>query len=320
MSALRRSEVFATMSLGELKAIAERSRLHAYGAGETIFDRDDPGDALFVVVEGTVRIVNRGDEGEASVIAELVAGDTFGELDLLDQTPRDATAIAGGDAVVVRFPARGVRFDAAFEGEPAVLAALLFASLRVIAGRIRNANALIKENSPWVQEARRQVYGDKLTGLYNKAFLEEKLSDWFKGEGPVALLMLKPDNFKLINDTWGHEAGDAVLRLMATELSRHLRDTEAAARYTGNEFAAVLPLSDRAASLRRAEEIRAALERLDLSPIVGATQVRLSTSFGVALFPEHGASGEALIAAAVGLPLLGRQKGGGAILFPEDAR
>jgi diguanylate cyclase (GGDEF)-like protein len=320
MSALRRSEVFATLSLGELKAIGERSRLHAYRAGETIFDRGDPGDALFVVVEGTVRIVNKGEEGEASVIAELVAGDTFGELDLLDQTPRDATAVAASDGIVARFPARGVSFDTAFEGEPAVLAALLFASLRVIAGRIRNANALIKENSPWIQEARRQVYGDKLTGLSNKAFLEERLPGYLKGGVPAALLMIKPDNFKQINDTWGHEAGDAVLRLMATELSRHLREGEVAARYAGNELAAVLPGSDRTAALRRAEEIRAAFGRLDLSPVVGATRVRLSASIGIAVFPEHGATGEALIAAAIGLPLLGRQKGGGAILFAEATR
>ena len=222
MAALRTSELFESLGDEELLAVAERSRLYAYKAGQVIFAPGEPGDAEFVVVEGTVRILETGPEGVVTVIAEMVAGDTFGEIDLLDQTDRNATAVAGEDAVVLRFPAAGTRFDTTFSRRPEILARILFSSLRVVAGRIRRANALIKENSPWIQEAQRQVYGDKLTGLLNKTFLEERLPALLDQGQPVALIMLKPDNFKMINDTYGHEAGDAVLRLMAVELGRHV--------------------------------------------------------------------------------------------------
>jgi len=319
-AALRQSELFASLGEAELAAIADRSRLCAFNTDEVIFETGGPGDALFVVVSGVVRILEATPESGTSVVAELVPGDNFGELDLLDQTDRNATALSGADTVVLRFPGPGIRFETTFSRRPEVLAQILFSSLRVVAGRIRRANALIKENSPWIQEAQRQVYGDKLTGLFNKTFLEERLPGALRGDGPVALLMLKPDNFKLINDTWGHEAGDSVLRLMAVELRRHLSDKDMAARYVGNALAVVLPGGDRAAAARKADEIRAALNGLDLSPIVGAGGVRLTASFGVAVFPEHGVDREALIAAAADLPLVGRARGGNVVLFPEDAR
>jgi diguanylate cyclase len=318
MSALRRSELFSAVGLRELQAAAERSRVCTYPAGQAIFGKGDPGDALFVVIEGSVRVLGDDDGGRQSVIAELVPGDTFGEVDLLDNTPRDATAIAATDTAVVRFPADGRRLDRVFAADPGVLAEILFSSMKVIAGRIRRANALIKENSPWIQEARRQAYGDKLTGLYNKAYLEERLPALLKAGGPTALVLLKPDNFKQINDTYGHEAGDTVLRLMAAELARQVHGQEFAARHVGNALAVALPACGRTEALKRAQAIHSALQALDLSPAVPGADVRLSVSLGVTIAPDHGHEAAALIATAAELPLAGRAKGGGQILFPED--
>jgi diguanylate cyclase (GGDEF)-like protein len=123
----------------------------------------------------------------------------------------------------------------------------------------------------------------------------------------------------MINDTYGHEAGDAVLRLMAVELSRHIGPRDLAARHVGNALAIVLPGSDREAAASKAAELRAAFGSLDLAA-AGAPGVRLTASFGIAIAPGHGADRDALIAAAAGLPLVGRERGGSQILFPEDAR
>lgn len=320
VAALRLSQLFASLGDEELAAVAERSQMCSYRADEVIFAAGERGDAAFVVVRGVVRILEPNADGVLSVIAEMVEGDTFGELDLLDGTERNATAVAGLDVVVLRFPGEGIRFDTTFSRKPEILARVLFASLRVVAGRIRRANALIKENSPWVQEAQRQVYGDKLTGLFNKTFLEEKLPALLEGGRQVALIMLKPDNFKMINDTYGHEAGDAVLRLMAAELSRAIGEGDIAARHVGNALAVVLPGRGREAAAAKASELRAALAGLDLAPAIGSGGVTLTASFGIAVAPEHGSDRDALIAAVVDLPLVGRERGGSRILFPEDAR
>ena len=300
---------------------AKHSRLYAHGHGERVFATGEPGDSLYVVTLGAVRILQSDAEGSQSVIAELLPGETLGEMDLLTGTARNATAVSEGKTVLLRFPAPGFSFERVLSRHPGVAAHLLFGALRLVAGRLRRANSLIKENSTWVQEARRQVYGDKLTGLYNKSFLEENLQSYLRDSGrPVALLMFKPDNFKLINDTFGHEAGDAVLRLMASELRRSLGPQEVAVRYMGNELAAVLPEHDREAARLRAQALREALGALDISGATGSAEVHLGVSFGVALFPQHARDAAALIAAAHALPLVGRAQGGNRILFPEDAR
>lgn len=297
--------------------IADSSRLYSYRAGERIFEPGEPGDALFVVLAGSVRMLGAA-EGRSEVIAELVSGDTLGELDLLGSTARSAAAEAATDCVVLCFPGRTRNLEAVFSRHPSVSAELLFAALRVVAGRMRRANSLVKENSPWIQEVRRQVYGDKLTGLYNKTYLEENSRQEVGRLPRVALLLFKPDNFKLINDTCGHEAGDAVLKLMAVEVSRHLGEGETAVRYMGNELGVLMPGAGAEAARARAEELRAALNRLDLSPAIGERDIRLSASFGLAVYPDHAATAEDLVAAAHALPLVGRERGGNVILHPGD--
>jgi diguanylate cyclase (GGDEF)-like protein len=165
---------------------------------------------------------------------------------------------------------------------------------------------------------RRQVYGDKLTGLYNKTYLEESVAH-LVGKGRGALLMFKPDNFKLINDSCGHEAGDAVLKLIAVEVSRMAREGEVVARYMGNEIGVLLPGVGAAEAQAKAEALRAALNALDLSPALGPRDIHLTASFGVAVCPEHTREAAALVEKAHALPLLGRERGGNKILFPEDA-
>ena len=316
-AALARSVVFSALEPAELEVIAGSSRLYRFAAGEAIFGVGEPADSLYVLAEGKVRMMTEGDA--PSVIAELVSGDTFGELDLLSGSPRSATARAEGEAVVLRFPGRGTDLDAVLGKEPAVSARLLYVAMRVIAGRLRRSNEVVKENSPWIQEVRRQVYGDKLTGLFNKTYLEETLPKELAAGKPAALMMFKPDNFKHINDTCGHEAGDAVLRLEAVEVARRVGESGFAVRYMGNEIAVFLPGVDRPSARTRAEELKNGLSALDLTPALGPKDIHLSLSFGVAVHPVHAANATDLIAAAHALPLKGRERGGNVILFPEDS-
>jgi diguanylate cyclase (GGDEF) domain len=314
VEALSSADLFSSFSEDELRFLAEKSAIAEYSDGESVYESGSPGDKLFLVVSGSV--ITRSPEG-GSVLAELVAGDTFGEMELLTRSSRNASAAASGATSVLSFPAQGGGLELALSERPEVAARILRSFLLVVSGRTRKANALVKENSPWVRELRRQVYGDKLTGLLNKAYLEENLPKLLSS--PTALVMLKPDNFKEINDTFGHEAGDATLVLMAKEFGRTVGKEGTAVRYMGNELAAVYPGKDRAASLAAAKSIQAALAALDLSVPTGNSSIRLSISLGIALYPEHGEDAEALIKASSGLPLVGRGRGGSLILFPEDA-
>jgi diguanylate cyclase (GGDEF)-like protein len=100
-----------------------------------------------------------------------------------------------------------------------------------------------------------------------------------------------------VNDRFGHEAGDRVLSEVAMLLKAHIRGSDIACRYGGEEFVFVLPGATLESAQRRAEGLRLAIRRLELK--VGERAIgTLTASLGVVLYPEHAASADALISAA----------------------
>jgi len=148
---------------------------------------------------------------------------------------------------------------------------------------------------------RYQVIHDPLTELFNRRYLEETLAREIfrvKRKGAsLGVFMLDLDHFKRFNDTYGHEAGDNLLRALGQFLQVHIRQEDVACRYGGEEFVLILPEAPREVLLQRAEEIRRSIPQLQ---IFQRGQVLESTtvSLGVAIFPEHGTSGEDLLRAA----------------------
>lgn len=144
-------------------------------------------------------------------------------------------------------------------------------------------------------EVDRRSRTDPLTGLYNRAHfgeqLEEKLAlaDRY---GPVSLVMVDIDHFKRVNDTYGHEAGDAVLRRVAGLIQEAVRSSDVCVRYGGEEIALLLPQTGQAAAAEMAERLR---ERIASTVAFhkGAT-IPVTASFGVASFPESVSDGEKL--------------------------
>lgn len=125
---------------------------------------------------------------------------------------------------------------------------------------------------------------DALTGAYTRRYLRERLhaelSYSARHGTPVALLMIDLDHFKRVNDRWGHQAGDAVLRVVVSELRAMLRPEDVLVRYGGEELCLLARGLDTTAAEALAERLRAAVERLSV-PIVGA-DVRVTVSIGIA--------------------------------------
>lgn len=311
---LAAAPLFTGFTRAELEFLAEKSEFIEYADGARVFEPGASSDRLYLAAAGSVVVFSGSDD---SVLAEFVSGDSFGELEFLTGAKHNAGARAAGNTTLLCFPSGGMSLRDALSGRPELAARILRSFLLVVSGRTRKANALVKENSPWVRELKRQVYGDKLTGLFNRAYLEENLPKLL-GAAP-ALLMLKPDNFKEINDRFGHEIGDAALVFMAREAERAVAPDGTVARYDGNELAVLYPRTERAAALEKARSLQARLSSLDLSPVTGDPGLRLRVSIGIAVYPDHGETAESLIKACAGLPLIARSRGGSLILFPEDA-
>ena len=141
---------------------------------------------------------------------------------------------------------------------------------------------------------------DALTGLYNRRRFEDELARLFKdnpgAEHQGAVLLFDLDEFKYVNDNFGHPAGDAMLVRVAGEIRALMRDADMLCRLGGDEFAVFVPNATPAGVQALAERIVRTVARTTLD-IEGQT-VRLTTSLGVANYPEHGQGAEELISHA----------------------
>ena len=145
-----------------------------------------------------------------------------------------------------------------------------------------------------------QSIRDSLTGLFNRHFmqiaLERELSLAFRRQNTLAVMMLDVDHFKRFNDRFGHAAGDAVLKSVATVFQTSIRAEDIACRYGGEEFAIILPDISPAAALERAELIRLAVAALQWGTDSAPGEV--TTSIGIALYPKDGTDAEHLLSIA----------------------
>src|SRR5204862_6246983 len=126
---------------------------------------------------------------------------------------------------------------------------------------------------------------DELTGLGNYAHFQNLLrieAEQVKRYGdPVGLLMLDLDDFKSINDTFGHQQGDAVLKSVARVLRESCRDADAPVRYGGDELAVILPRTPLEGAFTIGERVRLAIESLRIPRLDGADFLKVTASIGV---------------------------------------
>ncbi|MDO8848677.1 MAG: diguanylate cyclase [Coriobacteriia bacterium] len=173
------------------------------------------------------------------------------------------------------------------------------AILASFAGRV----ALAISNMQLRETLREQALRDPLTGLYNRRPMEEGLKREIARAGresaPLVVGFVDIDHFKDFNDTYGHEAGDYVLKQVAGYLRDHTRAGDLVSRYGGEEFVAVWLGADLATAFARAESLREGVEALHLE-FRGEPLGAVTLSIGMSLLGEHGDSAEALLSAADG--------------------
>jgi diguanylate cyclase (GGDEF)-like protein len=158
------------------------------------------------------------------------------------------------------------------------------------------------ENVDLHELVQRQAVTDELTGLFNHRRFQEVVSAEVERarrfEQPLGLFMLDIDDFKEINDTYGHQQGDLVLREVGRILKDSSREIDEPARYGGEEVAVALPQTDLEGSFLLAERVRTAIEALEIPRLDGQGVIKVTASFGVAAVPETATGKEDLIATA----------------------
>jgi len=152
-------------------------------------------------------------------------------------------------------------------------------------------------NTRLLAQARKRALEDQLTGLYNRrfmqGFLEKQLAIAERTGQPLALMMFDLDHFKEINDNFGHLVGDELLKGLATLIQETVRRQDLAVRYGGDEFLLILPDTDREGAKELAEKLRREIFKKIFPGTIGG--IRLTASFGIAVYPEDGRGIEELM-------------------------
>ena len=168
-----------------------------------------------------------------------------------------------------------------------------------------------------------QSIRDPLTSLFNRRYLEETLEREVhravRLQRSVVVIMLDIDYFKRFNDTFGHEAGDTLLRELGSFLKNQIRGGDVACRYGGEEFTLIFPEISLENVLQRAERLREDVKNLHVQHH-GVGLGTITLSLGVALFPEHGTTGKELLQAADAALYKAKHKGRDCVVVaPSDA-
>jgi diguanylate cyclase (GGDEF)-like protein len=166
-----------------------------------------------------------------------------------------------------------------------------------VAGRnlLISSSTEISEQKAFEDHLFRSAYYDELTGLPTRRVIEHRVNSLLKydtGQGRFALAFLDIDNFKHINDYYGHSVGDMLLVEMSKRLSLDLRDSDILSRISGDEFVLLLNPCRNDAEVE--EYIDFILQRLKAPFFIDGSEIFASTSIGVSLYPEHGRSYEVL--------------------------
>ncbi|HPB81158.1 MAG TPA: diguanylate cyclase [Spirochaetota bacterium] len=291
----KKSDIFSHLPDEDIDVLAHFSAIRDYEKGDMVFEKGSKSKHMFIIDRGEVAIASTMDMGPrgkiqsaGQAIARFISGEMFGEFEFFEEDNRTAYAFAAEDTSLLIFPDEGEDLDQIFDEYAHIFAKIYHKLISVNAGRQRLTHRLISEKTGWMEELKKQMFFDKLTGVYNRTYLEDELSKNFDFLGPeFSLMVIKPDNFKLINDTFGHEAGDSALQAISGKLQEIIRPRDFAIRYRGNEFIVVFPetLIDDAVSLAR--EHLVSMNTFDIGVAMKKESLLQTFSIGVAAYPEH---------------------------------
>lgn len=299
-SLLRAVGILRGLSELEMQKISAFFQFYVYEQGEVIFREGDSGEEMYVVAVGRVASVIRLADGTPHEVGEFAAGDFFGEMAVVERAPRSATCVAKEPSTL--FVLAGADFYRLMTEEAAIAIKIMDRMLDSVAGRFIRSSEFLSDMVRWGEEARRRAVTDRLTGLFNRRFLEEALRDQLPkaraGGRPLSLIMMDLDWFREINQHYGAETGDEVIRALVPPLRSVLRADDIAARLAGDEFAILLPDTSAERALALAREIGEGLREMDFFAGRGGPLRRISASQGIASFPRHASEARALWEAA----------------------
>lgn len=265
-------KVLESVSLESVEQLLEACDVRTLARGDVLLTMGQTNRYMYMILSGRLSV--HLEDTTSEPVAMLEAGETVGELSVMDATPASAFVVAASPArlLVVDEPHFWNLVNASHD-----FAINLLLSL---ARRLRANNTTVSSNIKLQREYKRNAMIDGLTGLYNRRWIDEALPRFVARYGrsahPLSVMMVDVDHFKKFNDTYGHAIGDKVLVVVGRSLRENLRPTDLVARYGGEEFLLILPDTNVEAGRQCAERIRVAVAAEKLEDV----DTRITISLG----------------------------------------
>jgi diguanylate cyclase (GGDEF)-like protein len=301
---LAKVPLFSHLAPEHLTRIAESTREEEYSEGDEIVSLGEAGHTMYVLLEGRVEVLYPG-RSQNLTFARLDAGDFFGEMALLNEEPRSASVRAMTPVRVLAIEKDDFRSLVQESTQAA------FALLEALSYRVRSVGLQ-------AGDLHERSLRDPLTGLLNRRAFQERIHEEVGraqryGE-KFSLLILDVDQFKLLNDTFGHDAGDEVLKWIGRILMEHTRAADAPFRIGGEEFAIMAPSAPPEIAAQIGERLRATFARSH-PPLPRDTTVTISV--GYATCPDHARRSESLFQMADQAVLQAKARGRNRVEGPD---
>ncbi len=303
---LTQLKVLEGVDLEHIRGLLDRCRIAALQPGDVLLTMGQPNSVMYMILAGRMSVHLEGGPS-SDPVAFIEAGQTVGELSVLDTSPASANVVAAEPTRVLVVD-RGIFWNLVDASHDFSINLLM-----LLAQRLRANNTTVSTNIRLQREYKRSAMVDALTGLYNRRWLEDALPRFVnrlsRSKQPLALLMLDVDHFKRVNDEHGHPAGDAVLVSVAHTLRTAVRPTDHVARYGGEEFAVILPETGPRAAQGVAERLRVAVKLAVIKDAASNLLPSVTISIGGAVLPAENPSASVLIGQADANLYVSKQSG-----------
>jgi len=302
LSIVSQLSLFSGLGVEEFDIVSGFLKLIHIEKNEAIIREGDTGEELYIHFSGTLKAYGAQSDGTQRWLFDVRQGDFFGEMSIIAHEPRSVTISAAEDATVIML--RGVDFYEIISQLP-IIGFKILKSISLVQNRwLDKTSKSYSDLIRWGETARRRAITDEMTGLYNRRFLEESIKERLSNQSMnlriMSLLMMDLDKIHGINDRHGSKAGDLVITAAASIIRSCLRSGDIPARLSGDEFAVLLPDTDKKDAAIVAEKIREKIAecQIEVPEKPGSdTTVTIGTrtSIGIAIAPVHARTVEDLV-------------------------
>ena len=302
-SDLKGSPLFRDLNEEEFKTAAAALNPVFVKKGEQVFCEGDEGRELFILYTGALAAYGSQSDGNQRWLFDIKQrGEFFGEMSIIAHEPRSVTITAVEDSSVMAL--KEIDFYRIISQLPLtgfkILKSISIVENQWLDRSSKSYNDLIR----WGEAARKRAITDEMTGLYNRRFMEESVKERFSNSSmnfrTMAFLMMDLDRIHGINDRYGFKAGDLVIIAAAEALRSCLRPGDIPARLSGDEFAILLPDTNKKDAAQVAERIREKIAecQIEVPEKSGSDEnvvIGTQTSIGISIAPLHAATVEELV-------------------------